>query len=228
MADGGAGAGRVRRAPLRADHAARCSSRCRSRTGASRSSRRSCTACWWSSCVRWPSPLRWLVGTALLSGLHVLLGLARGPVSAFLDPSLAGRPLPWVLPPPLPELVGLILLLVPLRDLLRARPRSARERTSAAGRAPSPVRGRARSVAADAARSGREPLHAERGGGRASDRGFPGAGRAGGPDCWLRSRRGRLSILTRRTRRADAGRRRGPSAAGRPRLRAPLGDPMSC
>jgi hypothetical protein len=93
-------------------------------------------------CVRWPSPLRWLVGTALLSGLHVLLGLARGPISAFLDPSLAGRQLPWVLPPPLPELVGLILLLVPLRDLLRARPRSARERTSAAGRAPSPVRGR--------------------------------------------------------------------------------------
>jgi len=93
--------------------------------------------------VRWPSPLRWLVGTALLSGLHVLLGLARGPVSAFLDPSLAGRPLPWVLPPPLPELVGLILLLMPLRDLLRARQRSARERTSAAGRAPSSVRGRA-------------------------------------------------------------------------------------
>jgi hypothetical protein len=93
-------------------------------------------------CVRWPSPLRWLVGTALLSGLHVLLGLARGPVSAFLDPSLAGRPLPWVLPPPLPELVGLILLLVPLRDLLRARPRSARERTAAAGRAASAVRGR--------------------------------------------------------------------------------------
>jgi hypothetical protein len=93
-------------------------------------------------CVRWPSPLRWLVGTAMLSGLHVLLGLARGPVSAFLDPSLAGRQLPWVLPPPLPELVGLILLLVPLRDLLRARPRSARERTSATGRASSPVRGR--------------------------------------------------------------------------------------
>ena len=93
-------------------------------------------------CVRWPSPLRWLVGTALLSGLHVLLGLARGPISAFVDPSLAGRPLPWVLPPPLPELVGLILLLVPLRDLLRARPRSARERLAAAGRAPSGVRGR--------------------------------------------------------------------------------------
>jgi len=91
-------------------------------------------------CVRWPSPLRWLVGTALLSGLHLLLGMARGPVSAFLDPSLAGRPLPWVLPPPLPELVGLILLLVPLRDLLRARPRSARERVSAAGRAASPGR----------------------------------------------------------------------------------------
>jgi hypothetical protein len=93
-------------------------------------------------CVRWPSPLRWLVVTALLSGLHVLLGLARGPISAFLDPSLAGRPLPWILPPPLPELVGLILLLVPLRDLLRARPRSARERTSVAGRVPSTGRGR--------------------------------------------------------------------------------------
>ncbi len=92
--------------------------------------------------VRWPSPLRWLVGTALLSGLHLLLGMARGPVSAFLDPSLAGRPLPWVLPPPLPELVGLILLLVPLHDLLRARPRSARERVSAAGRVASSSRGR--------------------------------------------------------------------------------------
>src|SRR5690349_7128666 len=75
-------------------------------------------------CVAWPSPLGWLVGTALLSGLHLLLGMARGPISAFLDPSLAGRPLPWMLPPPLPELVGLILLLVPLRDVLRARPRS--------------------------------------------------------------------------------------------------------
>ena len=84
--------------------------------------------------VHWPSPLRWLVGTALLSGLHVLLTLARAPISAILDPTLAGRPLPWVVPPPLPELVGLILLLVPLRDLLRARPRSARERL-AAGRA---------------------------------------------------------------------------------------------
>ena len=93
-------------------------------------------------CVRWPSPLRWLVGTALLSGLHLLLGMARGPVSAFLDPSLAGRPLPWVLPPPLPELVGLILLLVPLHDLLQARPRSARERVSAAGRVASSSRGR--------------------------------------------------------------------------------------
>jgi hypothetical protein len=93
-------------------------------------------------CVRWPSPLRWLVGTALLSGLHILLGLARGPVSAFLDPSLAGRPLPWVLPPPLPEVVGLILLLVPTRDLLRARPRSARERTAATGRATAAVRAR--------------------------------------------------------------------------------------
>ena len=97
-------------------------------------------------CVRWPSPLRWLVGTALLSGLHLLLGMSRGPVSALLDPSLAGRPLPWTLPPPLPELVGLILLLVPLRDLLRARPRSARERMSAAGRVTSP--GRARTLPA--------------------------------------------------------------------------------
>jgi hypothetical protein len=92
-------------------------------------------------CVAWPSPLGWLVGTALLSGLHLLLGMARGPISAFLDPSLAGRPLPWMLPPPLPELVGLILLLVPLRDVLRARPRSARERV-AAGRATAGVRGR--------------------------------------------------------------------------------------
>jgi len=92
-------------------------------------------------CVAWPSPLGWLVGTALLSSLHLLLGMARGQISAFLDPSLAGRPLPWMLPPPLPELVGLILLLVPLRDLLRARPRSARERV-AAGRAPASVRGR--------------------------------------------------------------------------------------
>jgi hypothetical protein len=109
-------------------------------------------------CVRWPSPLRWLVGTALLSGLHLLLGQARGPVSAFLDPSLAGRPLPWVLPPPLPELVGLILLLVPLRDLLRARPRSARERVSAAGRAASS--GRVRTLPArptqPVAREGRQ------------------------------------------------------------------------
>src|SRR6266436_3415243 len=92
--------------------------------------------------VRWPSPLGWLVATALLSGLHLLLGMARGPVSAFLDPSLPGRPLPWMLPPPLPELVGLILLLVPLRDLLRPRPRSVRERASAAGRVASSARAR--------------------------------------------------------------------------------------
>jgi hypothetical protein len=91
--------------------------------------------------VRWPSPLRWLMGTALLSGLHVLLTFARAPISAFLDPTLAGRPLPWVVPPPLPELVGLILLLVPLRDLLRARPRSARERL-AAGRSTASARAR--------------------------------------------------------------------------------------
>src|SRR4029077_8884537 len=87
--------------------------------------------------VAWPSPLGWLVGTALLSGLHLLLGMARGPISAFLDPSLAGRPLPWAVPPPPPELVRLLPLLVPLRALLRARPRSARERVSATGRAAS-------------------------------------------------------------------------------------------
>src|SRR5258708_27398716 len=93
-------------------------------------------------CVRWPSPLRWLVATALLSGLHLLLGMARGPVSPFLDPSLPDRPLPCMLPPPLPELVGLILLLVPLRDLLRPRPRSVRERASAPGRVASSARAR--------------------------------------------------------------------------------------
>lgn len=91
--------------------------------------------------IHWPSPLRWLAGTALLSGLHVLLTFARAPISAFLDPTLAGRPLPWVVPPPLPELIGLILLLVPLRDLLRARPRSARERL-AAGRSAGMTRAR--------------------------------------------------------------------------------------
>jgi hypothetical protein len=92
--------------------------------------------------VHWPSPLRWLMGTALLSGLHALLTYARAPISAVLDPTLAGRPLPWVVPPPLPELVGLILLLVPLRDLLRARPRSPRERL-AAGRSAATTRARA-------------------------------------------------------------------------------------
>ncbi len=93
--------------------------------------------------VRRPSVVGWLVGTIVLSTLHTVLGLAREPLSALLDPALAGRPLPWLLPPPLPELVGVILLLVPLRDGLRAHPRSARERTSGAGRlAPSP-RGRA-------------------------------------------------------------------------------------
>lgn len=92
--------------------------------------------------VHWPSPLRWLMGTALLSALHVVLTFARAPISAILDPTLAGRPLPWVVPPPLPELVGLILLLVPLRDVLRARPRSARERL-AAGRSAAATRARA-------------------------------------------------------------------------------------
>lgn len=84
--------------------------------------------------VRRPSVLRWLVGTAVLSGLHVLLTMSREPLSALLDPALAGRPLPWMLPPPLPELIGLMLLLVPLRDLLRAPVRLARERGAATAR----------------------------------------------------------------------------------------------
>lgn len=78
--------------------------------------------------VRRPSIARWLLGTALLSGLHVALGMAREPLTALLDPALAGRALPWVLPPPLPELIGLVFLLVPLRDVLRAPVRLARER----------------------------------------------------------------------------------------------------
>jgi hypothetical protein len=91
--------------------------------------------------VRRPTILRWIVGTALLSGVHVGLVMAREPLSVMLDPALAGRPLPWMLPPPFPELVGVFLLLVPLRDLLRARPRLARERTGSI-RASSSVRGR--------------------------------------------------------------------------------------
>jgi hypothetical protein len=98
--------------------------------------------------VRRPSLVRWLVGTALLSGLHVLLAMSREPLSALLDPALAGRPLPWMLPPPLPEIVGVMLLLVPLRDLLRAPVRVARERN--AGGARPPVSLRARVVAAPA------------------------------------------------------------------------------
>jgi hypothetical protein len=35
--------------------------------------------------VRRPTVVRWLVGTALLSGLHVLLGMSREPLSALLD-----------------------------------------------------------------------------------------------------------------------------------------------
>lgn len=93
--------------------------------------------------VRRPSVLRWIVGTAVLTGLHVLLGLAREPLTTTLDPALAGRPLPWMLPPPVPELIGVFLLLVPLRDVLRARPRLPRERTSSTGRPSSGVRGRA-------------------------------------------------------------------------------------
>ena len=81
--------------------------------------------------VRRPSIIRWLVGTALLSGLHVLLSMSREPLSALLDPALAGRALPWMLPPPLPELIGVMLLLVPLRDVLRAPARLPRERGAA-------------------------------------------------------------------------------------------------
>ncbi|HJR05597.1 MAG TPA: hypothetical protein VKA83_28380, partial [Methylomirabilota bacterium] len=81
--------------------------------------------------VRRPSLLRWLVATAVLSGLHVLLSMSREPLSALLDPALAGRALPWMLPPPLPELIGVMLLLVPLRDVLRAPARLPRERSAA-------------------------------------------------------------------------------------------------
>ncbi|HEX7785357.1 MAG TPA: hypothetical protein VF653_03980, partial [Methylomirabilota bacterium] len=92
--------------------------------------------------VRRPTILRWLIGTAILSGLHLALAMAREPLSVMLDPALAGRPLPWTLPPPLPEVVGVCLLLVPLRDVLRARPRLARERTSSSTRAASSLRAR--------------------------------------------------------------------------------------
>ena len=84
--------------------------------------------------VRRPSIVRWLVGTALLSGLHVLLSMSREPLSALLDPALAGRALPWMLPPPLPELLGVMLLLVPLRDLLHAPARLPRERGASTAR----------------------------------------------------------------------------------------------
>jgi hypothetical protein len=93
--------------------------------------------------VRRPSIVRWLVGTAVLSGLHVLLSMSREPLSALLDPALAGRPLPWMLPPPFPEVIGVILLLVPLRDLLRAPVRLARERTTATVRPAASLRTRA-------------------------------------------------------------------------------------
>jgi hypothetical protein len=87
--------------------------------------------------VRRPSIVRWLVGTAVLSGLHMLLAMSREPLTALLDPALAGRPLPWLLPPPLPEVLGLMFLLVPLRDVLHAPARHARERGAGVGR-PSP------------------------------------------------------------------------------------------
>jgi hypothetical protein len=92
--------------------------------------------------VRRPSVLRWLVGTAVLSGLHVLLTMSREPLSGLLDPALAGRPLPWMLPPPLPEAIGVLLLLVPLRDLLRAPVRLARERGAATARPSASLRTR--------------------------------------------------------------------------------------
>ena len=93
--------------------------------------------------VRRPSVVRWLVGTAVLSGLHVLLAMSREPLSALLDPALAGRALPWMLPPPLPELIGVMLLLVPLRDLLRAPARLPRERSAATARSTASLRVRA-------------------------------------------------------------------------------------
>ena len=93
--------------------------------------------------VRRPSVVRWLVGTAVLSGLHVLLAMSREPLSALLDPALAGRALPWMLPPPLPELIGVMLLLVPLRDLLHAPARLPRERSAATARSTASVRVRA-------------------------------------------------------------------------------------
>ncbi|MFI5324952.1 MAG: hypothetical protein ACHQ7H_01850, partial [Candidatus Rokuibacteriota bacterium] len=93
--------------------------------------------------VRRPSVVRWLVGTAVLSGLHVLLSMSREPLSALLDPALAGRALPWMLPPPLPELIGVMLLLVPLRDLLHAPARLPRERSAVTARPSATLRGRA-------------------------------------------------------------------------------------
>jgi hypothetical protein len=97
--------------------------------------------------VRRPSIVRWLVGTAVLSGLHVLLSMAREPLTALLDPALAGRPLPWLLPPPLPEVFGLMLLLVPLRDVLRAPVRHARERGSSPDRSSASLRIRTAPIA---------------------------------------------------------------------------------
>ena len=93
--------------------------------------------------VRRPSVVRWLVGTAVLSGLHVLLSMSREPLSALLDPALAGRALPWMLPPPLPELIGVMLLLVPLRDVLHAPARLPRERSAVAARPSASLRARA-------------------------------------------------------------------------------------
>jgi hypothetical protein len=93
--------------------------------------------------VRRPSIVGWLVGTAVLSVFHVLLSMSREPLSALLDPALAGRALPWILPPPLPELIGVMLLLVPLRDVLHAPARLPRERSAAAARSSASLRARA-------------------------------------------------------------------------------------
>lgn len=93
-------------------------------------------------CLRRLSFLRWLTGTTVLSGAHVLLGLVTEPLAVLLESRLAGNPSPWMLPPPLPEFVGVILLLVPLRDALRAPARLGRERPSGAGRGSTDQRAR--------------------------------------------------------------------------------------
>jgi hypothetical protein len=167
--------------------------------------------------VRRPSITRWLVGTAVLSGLHVLLGMSREPLSALLDPALAGRSLPWVLPPPLPELIGVMLLLVPLRDVLRAPVRLARERGAGVGR-PLPSH-RARPAAAPrvqpaaAVEEGipeREAAHPQRAGAGAGchRRAGGGVGLLGPPRrLWRRSPGGGVTARAERRREAEPIRR---------------------